>query len=273
MDTIDNPIYIPSTSITKKNVDGIILVLSCQKHRNTRLKEFSLSKTSYNNWEVIYVIGDLFLNQNYILDGNFLYIRCEDSYLHLLKKLVLAMKALKEIFTIKEGILRCGDDLIFNENNLIKFIGSKKTDYCGQSWCKKSYKCIDKNILKKIRTDPFMMLYYNNHKEDFQNPQHGMLNMNLVSLSKYTMRPNIYGAAGVIFYLSNKACDIIIRHMERLNFDILSFDMFSRSYPYTIEDCGISFIMYYNDIMFTDGQFFYDTPHENNIAKHTNKYK
>ncbi len=130
MDTIDNPIYIPSTSITKKNVDGIILVLSCQKHRNTRLKEFSLSKTSYNNWEVIYVIGDLFLNQNYILDGNFLYIRCEDSYLHLLKKLVLAMKALKEIFTIKEGILRCGDDLIFNENNLIKFIGSKKTDYC-----------------------------------------------------------------------------------------------------------------------------------------------
>ena len=47
----------------KKNVDGIILVLSCQKHKNTRLKEFSLSKTSYNNWEVIYVIGDLFLNK------------------------------------------------------------------------------------------------------------------------------------------------------------------------------------------------------------------
>jgi hypothetical protein len=128
-------------------------------------------------------------------------------------------------------------------------------------------------MLKKIRTDPFMMLYYNNHTEDFQNPQHGMLNMNLVSLSKYTMRPNIYGAAGVIFYLSNKACDVIIRHMERINFDILSFDTFSRSYPYTIEDCGISFIMYYNDIMFTDGQFFYDTPHENTIAKHTNKYK
>ena len=59
----------------KKNVDGIILVLSCQKHKNTRLKEFSLSKTSYNNWEVIYVIGDLLLNKNYRLDENFLYIR------------------------------------------------------------------------------------------------------------------------------------------------------------------------------------------------------
>ena len=58
--------------ISKKNVDGVILILSCQKHKNTRLKEFTLSKTSYNNWEVIYVIGDLFLNENYILDGNLL---------------------------------------------------------------------------------------------------------------------------------------------------------------------------------------------------------
>ena len=65
-------------SVSKKNVDGIILVLSCQKHKNTRLKEFSLSKTSYNNWEVIYVIGDLFLKENYILEGNLLYLRCED---------------------------------------------------------------------------------------------------------------------------------------------------------------------------------------------------
>jgi len=268
-----NTININPVVSSKKNVDGIILVLSCQKHKNTRLKEFSLSKTSYNNWEVIYVIGDLFLNKNYVLDGNFLYLRCEDSYLHLLKKLALAMKAVKEIFTIKEGILRCGDDLIFNENNLIKFIESKKADYWGQSCFKKSYKCIDKNSLKRTRIDPFMMIYYNKHKEDFQNPNHGMQYMNLASLSKYNIRPNIYGAAGVIFYLSNKACDIIIHHMERINFNILSFDTFTRSYPYTIEDCGISFIMYYNGIEYTDGQFFYDTPHENTIAKHTNKYK
>ena len=79
------------------------MILSCQKHKNTRLKEFSLSKTSYNNWEVIYVIGDLFLKENYILDGNFLYVRCEDSYLHLLKKLILAMKSVKELFNIKFG--------------------------------------------------------------------------------------------------------------------------------------------------------------------------
>jgi hypothetical protein len=262
-----------SLSTSKKNVNGIILVLSCQKHRNTRLKEFSLRKTNYDNWEVIYVIGDFFIKQNYMLDGNILYLRCEDSYLHLLKKLALAIKSVKELFHIKEGILRCGDDLIFNEDNLTKFIKCKKVDYWGQSPFKKSYKCGDKNTLKNIRADPFMMIYYNKHKEDFLNPQHGMTNLNITSLSKYTMRPNIYGAAGVIFYLSNKACDTIVCHMEKINFDILSYDIFTRSYPYTIEDCGISYIMYYNNIDFTDGQFFYDTPHENTIARHTNKYK
>jgi hypothetical protein len=259
--------------ISKKDVDGIILILSCQKHKNTRLKEFSLSKTNYNNWEVIYVIGDLFLKENYILDGNMLYIKCEDSYLHLLKKLALAIKSVKCLFNIKEGILRCGDDLIFNENNLTMFTKYEKFDYWGQSYFFRNYKCIDKNTLKNIRTDTFMIDYYINHQEDFLNSQHGMTNMNMSSLFKYVTRPDLFGAAGVIFYLSNKACDIVINHMEKINFDVLSYDIFTQSYPYIMEDCGISFIMYYNDIEFTDGQFFFDTEQENTIAKHTNKFK
>ena len=257
----------------KKNVDGIILVLSCQKHKNTRLKEFSLSKTSYNNWEVIYVIGDLLLNKNYRLDENFLYIKCEDSYIHLLKKLALSIKYVNEIFTIKEGILRCGDDLIFNEENLILFTKSKKYDYYGQSYIRKNYKCNDKIVLKKLRNDPFMMLYYNKHPEDFLNPQHGLVNMNITSLSKYRMRPNIYGATGVIFYLSNKACNTLVSHMEKINYNIFAYDIYTKSYPYTIEDCGVAFIMYYNNIEFIDGMFFYDNDHPCTIAMHTNKYK
>ena len=55
---------------SKKYVNGIILILSCQKHKDTRLKEFSLPKTSYNNWEVIYVIGDLFLEKDGAQLGN-----------------------------------------------------------------------------------------------------------------------------------------------------------------------------------------------------------
>ena len=262
-----------SVTFSKKDVDGIILILSCQKHRNTRLKEFSLSKTNYNNWEVIYVIGDIFLKKNYILEGNFLYIRCEDSYLHLLKKLVLSMKSINELFNVKEGILRCGDDLIFNEDNLLEFTKYTKYDYWGQSPIKTGFKCFNKSFLKRVRSDNFMIDYYKNHIEDFANPQNGLTNMDISTLSKYTIRPNIYGAAGVIFYLSNKACDIIIRHMEKIKFNIFAYDVYTKSYPYTIEDCGISFIMYANNIEYVDGQFFYDTPYKNTIARHTNKYK
>ena len=277
MNIIDNTFNTNKTNnnikCVKKDVNGIIMILSCHKHKNTRLKEFSLPKNSYNNWEVIYVIGDLFLKENYILLGNMLYVRCEDSYLHLLKKLVLAMKSVKELFNIKEGILRCGDDLIFNEDNLIKFTKNPKFDYYGQSSIKHGFKCVNKNILKRLRIDYFMMLYYKDHQEDFKNPQHGLMNMNLAQLSKYKIRPHIYGAAGVIFYLSNKACDIAIQHMEKINFNVLEYDSFTKSYPYTIEDCGISFIMYYNNIDYVDSQFFFDTNDPNNIAKHTNKYK
>jgi hypothetical protein len=100
-----------------KKVSGIILVLSCQKHIHTRLKEINLKKR-YNNWIVIYVIADLFMDKLYKLDDNILWIKCEDSYIHLLKKLMLSIKYLYEIFEIEEGILRCGDDLIFDESKL-----------------------------------------------------------------------------------------------------------------------------------------------------------
>lgn len=261
-------------SSSKKTVNGVILILSCQKHKDTRLKEFSLNKTSYNNWEVIYVIGDLFLEKNYMLDNNFLYVKCEDSYIHLLKKLVLAIKYIQEIFTVKEGILRCGDDLIFDEKSLLSFIhpNTKKYDYYGQSYNGKNYICSSstKQELKKIKRDMFMVDYYKKHPEDFLNPQHNLKNVNI---SLYTWRPYMYGAGGVVYYISNKACETLIRHMEEINYNILHYDKFTKSYPYTIEDCAVSFIMYYNGIDFTHSWWFYDTPHGNTIAKHTNKYK
>ena len=50
-------------------VDGIILVLSCQKHLDTRLKHFKLPKDNYGGWKVIYVIGDLFLDSDYKMNA------------------------------------------------------------------------------------------------------------------------------------------------------------------------------------------------------------
>jgi len=258
----------------KKEVDGIILILSCQKHKDTRLKETRLPYNNYNNWEVVYVIGDFLLVESYKLKDDILYIRCEDSYIHLLKKLTLSIKYIKELFEIKEGILRCGDDLLFNEDNLIAFTKSVKYDYYGQSYYAKSYTCHDISILKKVKYDNFMVHYYNDHKEDFDNIHH---NLKGVDMLMYTKRPDLYGAVGVIYYLSNKAINVLLEHMKSIDYNIFTYDEFTKSYPYTIEDCAVSFIMYSHQIPFTDSQRFLSDSnfpmYPETIVRHTNLYK
>jgi hypothetical protein len=254
-------------------VNGIILVLSCQKHLPTRVKHFKLPKNEYAGWKVIYVIGDLFLDCDYKFENEFLFVKCEDSYIHLLKKLVLSLKYLYQTFDIKEGVLRAGDDLLFNEDILVKFLNCYKyhkdgvrviesgesdsgdssiteIDFLGRSPSGKnllSHEISDADIKNTIR-DTFMADYYMCHQEDFDNPQH---NLKGVDICKYMMRPHIpVGPSGVIYYISNKACKILINHLESINFNIFHHDEYTNSYPYTIEDCAVSFILYSNKISF-----------------------
>lgn len=256
----------------KEVKQGIILILSCQKHMNTRLKKFKLSKNEYLNWKVIYVIGDLTQEIPYLLkDDNMLYIKCEDSYIHLLKKLSLSIKYINEIFNIKEGILRCGDDLIFNESKLIEFLKKEeKYDYWGYNPTMRNILPNEKK-LKRIKKDTFMLEYYKNHSEDFLNPNHGLQNLSIEKLKKYLVRPNIFGAAGTVYYISKKSSDIIINELEKINFNIFHFDEFSRSYPYIIEDVAIAYMMFRNNIEFINSKIFVDFPES--ICMHTNLFK
>ena len=262
--------------MSKEKVDGIILVLSCQKHLYTRLKHFKLPREKYGEWKVIYVIGDLFLNTNYKIDGNLMIIKCEDSYIHLLKKLVLSLKYIYELYEIKQGVLRSGDDLIFNENILLSFLNNNniKPDFFGQSPKNKSLlsKDITEDLLKRTVNDKFMVNYYLSHPEDFNNPQHNLKDINILN---YTKRPEIsVGPAGVLFYISNKSCQILINHLESINYNIFHFDNFSQSYPYNIEDCAVSFILYYNKISFINNPNIYSNyKNPYTIAFHTNMYK
>jgi len=90
--------------------------------------------------------------------------------------------------------------------------------------------------------------YYMCHQEDFDNPQH---NLKGVDICKYMMRPHIpVGPSGVIYYISNKACKILINHLENIGYNIFHHDEYTNSYPYTIEDCAVSFILYSNKISF-----------------------
>jgi hypothetical protein len=256
-------------------VNGIILVLSCQKHLHTRMKQFKLPHDNYGAWKVIYVIGDLFLDSNYVMHDNVMTIKCEDSYIHLLKKLVLALKYVYELYDIQEGVLRCGDDLIFNEHLLQLFLNSPKQDFMGKSPSNKSLlsQDITPELLQRTRHDNFMVDYYANHPEDFDNPQH---NLKGVSISKYTKRPEIaIGPQGILFYISNRCCQLLISHMESIQYNIFHLDAGTQSYPYTIEDCAVSYILYLYRISFHHNDYMYThNPHnKSSICLHTNLYK
>ena len=247
-------------------VDGIILVISCQKYLHTRLKNINL-KDNYGKWKVIYVIGDLFLDCYYKLEGNFMTIKCEDSYIHLLKKYVLSLKYLYEIFDIKEGVLRSGDDLIFNEKLLETFLESPKQikinrteyielDYYGKSTNNQSLLSEDilEEELTKIRHDTTMVNYHILHPEDIDNP---LYNLKGIDISKYTLRPDINISIGVLCYLSNKSCKILINHMNNINYNVFHYDEYTCSYPYTTEDIGVGFILFLNKISFIHGEFLW----------------
>jgi len=54
--------------------------------------------------------------------------------------------------------------------------------------------------------------------------------------------------------------------MDNINYNIFYYDKFTNSFPYTIEDAGISFILYYHNISFINNKYFWTTSHnsENN---------
>jgi hypothetical protein len=256
----------------KESVDGVILVLSCQKHMNTRLKNMNLKAGDrYDGWKVVYVIGDLFMDKDYELRYGNMWIKCEDSYIHLMKKLALSLKWLYELYDIKEGVLRCCDDMVFNEEKLLAFIRGKKSHYFGQNIFMEHGSMYIGEILH-TRIDDWIYGYYKKHPEDVANPLHNLEN---VDISKYLTRPVVDGALGGILYLSNHACQIVIEHMEGLKYDVFSYDERTKSYPYTIEDRALAFIMFSNKIPFKNSLEFYSDHHYNPnvICTHTNSDK
>jgi hypothetical protein len=176
--------------------------------------------------------------------------------------LALALKYIYEIFDIKEGVLRANDDLIFNETILETFLKSPKKikindtndeidiDYLGK--CSYGSHLINYNVLhdtlkKCINSNSYhLVCYYQTHQEDLYNPQH---NLQGIDIYKYSRNPYIPAVIfGPLMYLSNKSCKILINHMSNIGYNIYHYDEDTDSYPYTIEDCGISFILISNNI-------------------------
>ena len=262
--------------MVKEVVEGIILVLSCNKYLRTRLKKtaFRLKADVYENWKVVYVIGNLTIDSPYQFHTNLLTLRCEDSYIHLFKKLVKALEAVHSIYDIKHGVLRVGDDLLFNETELRGFLTtSNKSHFIGRTYSGAGTKEPGPHLLTNNYRDCSMYEYYMNNKDDVLDPLH---NLRSVDPRLYIVAPKLPDGslcAGPIFYLSNRATHILVDHFAAVDYDIFSFDKHSSSYPYTMEDVAVAFILCWNRVPLEQNpNMFCNTHNEMNekaIAFHT----
>ena len=254
------------------NIDGIVLVISCHKHMDTRLKEFGPKKDSYadGRWKVVEVLGDPRLPKKFEwIDERRLVIRCEDSYVHLMKKVVLAMDILMVLFDIREGFLRCGDDLVFYEDRLDAFLrGPKPGHYVG----KLAY---GPSPVVSTRRDTFMTDYYARHSEDFWNPMHGLLGLDR-TFEDWDKIPDAGAyAGGVVVYLSLLACQALVQKMRSIEYDVLHKCPVRGFYPYIIEDVGVGYALR-GAFPLVPMDLYVDhanDPSETALAWHTNKYK
>lgn len=260
----------------KKHIPGAIIVYSCNKHKETRLKELIL-KNSYCNWKVFYILGNPNLETDYKFEiedktgREFIILKCEDSYLHLLKKVVLSLKFLYENYNIENGVLRCGDDLVFNEDKIENFIRiRKKNDYMGII-------ALANYPIRKMHSN-FMFSYYLTHQEELEG-----MNLNLLDIFNLNEIPACYYAGGVVVYLSTKSCKILIDEMTKINWNILTRKN-EDGYPYIIEDVGVGYILNNNNIFPERCSLYSSSDAETNfyyshndasflIASHTNKHK
>ena len=70
-------------STLKEKIKGAIIIYSCHKHKETRLKEFGLKEKEYVGWKVFYMLGNPNIKNEHLFIGNTILLKCEDSYIQL----------------------------------------------------------------------------------------------------------------------------------------------------------------------------------------------
>lgn len=242
----------------KKEVQGVILYLSCHKHLNGRVRDFVPPEKEINDWPIHVIIGNPFIQSEYIMFDRLIIIKCEDSYAHLMKKLVLSYKILQEIYNIEQGIIRIADDIEINKKNLISFLNSQKEDYMGR-------KC-DNSELGPVHADEFISNYFKERPNELLNPLNGLHNTRITR----EIVPSCKYVAGIITYLSRKSCSILIEFMNSIKYNIFHETKHGR--PLTIEDMGIGYVLQIHGInpTFRDDFWVEFVRDEKAIGFHTN---
>jgi len=264
---------------SKLTVPGVILIVTCQKYFRERIPRHKPYKSVYHGWPIVYCMGNPSLSTPWTImksahsnSGDLILLRCEDSYIHLLKKLTLALHALQEIYHIQEGVLKIGDDIYLNEQLLLSFLSKqKKPDFVGHNYMNKSFDTKNTpHIFKSTRKDVSMVHYFNNNLHDLRNPINGLTG---IDVSKMTLVPQLpCFAIGTVFYLSNNAIQSLITEMESINYNILYKDPETKAWNYIIEDIALAYIMFKHGISLVNDPTFFtnsSSPDPSVMCTHT----
>ncbi len=115
--------------------DFILLILNCVKYRSKALKqkEIWINTGVPNNILYFHVIGNLTLETEYVFDNTekVLYVKCDDDYNSLPKKVIKAYQAISQVYDFKY-IFKTDDDQKLIEPKffatIIKVLTSKIND-------------------------------------------------------------------------------------------------------------------------------------------------
>jgi len=213
------------------NYPGIILITSCHKHLSTRVKELRVPR-EVDGWPVVMVVGDPRLSADFEwrLDG-VLVVRCEDSYFHLLKKIYLTLEIILKKYSLDQGALICGDDVLFNYEGLSEFLRlSPKADYMGH---------VTPSEGPKKMYNTFMADYFVTHPHEWDNPINGIRG---IDISKCVVLPCAPRIAGTIRYVSLKSIRSVIDFMKSIDWNCFHYDQ-EYGFMTLCEDLSVGAIM------------------------------
>ena len=188
-----------------ENINYILLIMNCEKYnfKSQKQKETWLNFDNIKPIQLYFhVIGNINLDKNYNFDfeNNILYIKVEDDYISLPKKVIRSFEAILDKFKNIKYVFKTDDDqnlINYNFlNTLIKFLNNKqpKIHYGGK--------------ILNIEA-PFISQYYKIHKE---------LPNNLI------INPTIY-CNGRFYFLSFDALNFLINN--KINIEKEYFEDYS----------------------------------------------
>ena len=277
-----NIINTSKSSITMPEcVEGVILVITCAQYFQSRVlnNRYRLKGDKIEGWKIIYVMGnpsqssDFFIRYHKQLDSNLLLVKCPDDYLNLFKKIAMAQEAVHQKYTIKKGILKCDDDILFNKKRLRHYLSlPKPMDYAAKRYddvvckntcpqfCKAYY---DISIIQYFRRNPQQLKIMRTYKPNFD-PR---------AYSRLPKNPDGYGGAGGVYFLSKKASEILVAYFKKCDRDTFHKDKDINAYPFLLEDVGTGFILCKSHMRFhADNNLFahiHNEHREHAMAFHT----